>query len=100
MDGFPQRRASGVLVQSLPDGSTLLFDSLKGEAHPISESARLVWDACDGQHSLADLTEILVEIYDAPRDRVAVDVLSLVESLASIGLLESGGLLKSGGPPG
>ena len=84
----PSRR-DNVHIQDLPDGSALLYDTESTTAYPITESAAVVWRACDGECGVEAIIDQLEARYEAPRETIVSDVNSLIEDLTSKGLLES-----------
>ncbi len=79
----------GVQVQDLPDGSALLYDTEAAIAYPVTETAALVWRACDGTHSVEQIVEKLHAEFDAPQETIADDVSKLLDDLTSKGLIDS-----------
>ena len=84
----PKRREA-VEAQPLPDGSGLLFDPLTATAYPITESALLIWQSCDGDHTVTTILEDLEEHYEIDRPVLERDILLLLEDLTQRGLLEA-----------
>jgi hypothetical protein len=78
-----------VQVQDLPDGSALLYDTEKAIAYPVTETAALVWRACDGTHSLEQIVDKLHAEFDAARETIVDDVTKLIDDLASKGLIDA-----------
>jgi hypothetical protein len=85
--GRPRRRLD-IVSERLPDGSMILLDPISFTAYPLSESAVVVWNACDGHHDPVTIVEELGDLYDAPRQRIEQDVESLLRHLRDLGLLE------------
>ena len=56
----------------------------------IDAMSTLVWQAFDGQSTVNELAEDLADIYQAPAEEIATDLIALCESLASHGLVLSG----------
>lgn len=77
-----------VHAERLPDGSAVLFDPSQGMAYPLTASAALVWDGCDGGCSVDELVDRVAERYDAPAEVIAADVALLLNDLGQKGLLE------------
>lgn len=50
----PYARQDGLVVTDLPD-ETLVYDLQRHKAHCLNRTAALVWRACDGQTSIANL---------------------------------------------
>jgi len=75
-------------VQEHPLGeSTFLVDTATGVTLILDRIGAVVWGALDGTASLADIVADLAEVFDAPEDRVAEDVLEFVKSMGQAGLL-------------
>jgi pyrroloquinoline quinone biosynthesis protein D len=83
-------KKDGVHTQKLPDGSTLLFDQESEKALAISQSAALIWEICDGEHSVDQLIEHLLATYDAPRETISADVRACIRELANVELVKLG----------
>jgi hypothetical protein len=73
----------------LPDGSAVLFDPRTEMAYPLTPTAAIVWETCDGDHTDAAMVEEIGTIFDAPADVIERDVASLLARLSEIGLLET-----------
>jgi hypothetical protein len=52
----PIARQNGIVVQEMPD-EVLVYDMESNKAHCLNQSAALVWKACDGSHSVADIVK-------------------------------------------
>jgi len=76
-------------MQSLPDGSALLYDTDSATAYPITESAAVAWMLSDGEHSIDEITDELEAQFDANRQTIASDLSNLFEDLQIKGLLQS-----------
>jgi hypothetical protein len=55
---------------------------------PLTATAAIVWEACDGDHTPAAMIEELGAVFDAPSDVIARDVQALLDHFTEIGLLE------------
>ena len=82
------RRRSDILAEFLPDGSAVLFDPRTEMAYPLTATAAVVWDTCDGAHTPAAMVDELAAVYDAPAEVLDRDVRALLVHLCEIGLLE------------
>jgi hypothetical protein len=85
------RQRSDIVTEHLPDGSAVLFDQGKTTAYPISASAAMLWDACDGTEPVTALVDRLVAVYDVPAELAARDVAMLLRDLEAKGLLATDG---------
>ena len=80
------RRRDDVQTEDLPDGSTLLFDSVSLMTYPISSSASLVWRACDGLHGIDEIVDQMESHYEVDRETAEKDVSKLLHDFAELGL--------------
>jgi len=71
----------------LPDGSVVLFDADAAMAHPISSSAALIWEQCDGSQTVDAIVEKVGAVYDAPAETIARDTEALLRHLSELGLI-------------
>ncbi len=55
---LPRMREDGLVIDDLPD-EVLVYDLERHEAHCLNRSAALVWRACDGRSSPADIARRL-----------------------------------------
>ena len=55
---FPVARKNGLVVQEVP-GELLVYDLDTNKAHCLNETAAIVWKACDGANSIADIAKIV-----------------------------------------
>lgn len=84
-------RNSDIESKLLPDGYLVLFNPKTDWAHTVNPSAALVWEFCDGTHTVADIVDELVAVIE-PADAQALtdEVTSLVQALTREGILTSG----------
>ena len=71
---LPVARTQNLIIKELPD-ETLIYDLESDQAHCLNLTAALAWKNCDGSHSIADLTQLLIV-------RLGVDVAEDVVWLA------------------
>jgi hypothetical protein len=55
----------------------------------LNDTGSRIWDLLDGQHSLSDIQEILVQEYDVSREVAETDVAEIIEQLQEIGMLRA-----------
>jgi len=84
-------RAEGAYHHPLPDGSGLLFDKASQTAYPITESARLIWELCDGDHDFDQIVAAVETKYDVDHETAENDAKLLLEDLLQKGLLADRG---------
>ena len=76
---LPRMREHGLVIDDLPD-EVLLYDLERHEAHCLNHSAALVWRACDGQRTPAEIARRLTAELDAPfREELVLLALSQLE---------------------
>ena len=72
----------------LPDGYLVLFNTKTDWALTLNPSAALVWDFCDGAHSLPEIVaELAAATESADKAVLKAEVESLVQQLARDSLL-------------
>jgi hypothetical protein len=82
------RQRPDVLSEYLADGSAVVYDPQTGLAHPLTSTAAIVWEQCDGTHTAAEMVEALASVFDAPAAVIERDVQALLGQLSEVGLLE------------
>lgn len=91
-EGRPVAKTDEVLSTRLSSGEIVVFDRKRNRAHALNPAAATIWNGCDGEHTVADLAELLSRETGTEADAEVVR-LSLAE-LERLGLLER----SAGGP--
>jgi thiol-disulfide isomerase/thioredoxin len=91
-EGFVPRVRPDVIFVEL-DGELVITaclndDDQQFDTHWLDRIASVIWRCFDGQSSLGDLADDLSKAFDADRDTVLRDVVSLTRTLGEGGLLE------------
>ncbi len=68
---LPRAREAGLVIQELPD-EVLVYDQDTHQAHCLNPTARLVWQHCDGETSVAQMVRILEQELPPPVEEAAV----------------------------
>jgi hypothetical protein len=55
----------------------------------LNETGARIWNLLDGQRSLADIVEILVQEYLVESDTVQADIVEIVDQLRDLGMLRA-----------
>ncbi len=85
---LPRLRAHDLVVHDLPD-EVLVYDRRTDQAHCLNHTAALVWRACDGTRTPAEIARRLTTTLDT---RVSEDlVLLALDQLDAFQLLEASG---------
>jgi hypothetical protein len=81
---------SDVLLKDL-GRETLIYSARKKEMHILNPSARLIWNLCDGQHSLGDIELALRKQFSISDGRdVRGDILATLDIFQEKELLDDG----------
>lgn len=81
----PLARKDDIITQEMPN-ETLVYDLKTHKAHCLNKTAALVWNRCDGNSTIEEITERLANELNSPID-ISIVLLS-IESLSAAGLLE------------
>ncbi len=82
-------RRSDVTVYEIDD-DLLIYDPTTGDTHRLNDTARHVWQHCDGQCNLAGLAHDLTQTYEVSLDEAQQQVNRLVAELAQRRLVRPG----------
>jgi hypothetical protein len=84
-------RRGEVDANPLPDETVLLFQKDTSLAVPINQVGAAIWEMCDGAHTVDQIVDELVEIYDQDRSRIELDVRTFLDELIRLGLVDGPG---------
>jgi hypothetical protein len=83
----PLVHCTDVIAQ--PSGESLvLFQMESGKYFSLNESGARIWECCDGSRTAEEITDLLMEEYDAS-PQVSNDVTILLQQLVEKGLLKA-----------
>ena len=74
-------RRADVTVYEIDD-DLLIYDPTTGDTHRLNDTARYVWQHCDGQRDLAGLAHDRTRVYEVSLDEAQQHVNRLVAELA------------------
>jgi len=67
----------------------LLYDPSTDKVHTLNATASLIWNLCDGKHSLKEIKKAIYENFSIKETmEVEKDILENLEELQELGLLE------------
>jgi hypothetical protein len=90
----PIARKNGLVIQDMPD-EVLVYDVNANKAHCLNSSAAVVWKACDGSNSIADIVN---EFEKSGHGKVNNDFVWLaIDQLNEKGLIEGSPRLGNSG---
>jgi len=82
---YPLQRP-GIIAQHVLD-EMVLYDSEKEEGYSLNQSARGIWDLCDGQHTILDICNELAVPLSLEPNLLHDDVLITIRQLAAMNLI-------------
>lgn len=77
-DDIVSREIEGELV-IVPIASGI--GDLEDELYTLNDTGRAIWQRLDGKKTLGEISTELTQLFDAPADRIASDVLGLMTEL-------------------
>lgn len=84
-------RKPDITIKNL-GSETLLYGSDQKILHVLNSTAKLIWDLCDGQHSLVEIEQALRSNFSVPAAHdVMVDIEKTLEIFATKDLLHGNG---------
>jgi hypothetical protein len=84
---FQAAKACGNPDRAIAGRQRELFDADAAMAHPISASAALIWEECNGSQTIEAIVEKVGAVYDAPAETIARDAEALLRHLSELGLI-------------
>jgi PqqD family protein of HPr-rel-A system len=86
------------VVLSRTGDEAVLIDEKRGSAHVVNHTAAELWELCDGEPTVPELTEALADAYGVERSAgarssVRQDVERMLTLFGELGLVESGSAL-------
>ena len=64
-----------------------IYDPSTGSVHLLNETARAIWDLCDGETTVEEMVTAIVELCGMHRDIVIEDVDRILTEFGAAGLL-------------
>jgi len=69
-------------------GETIVLDRTTNQVHQLNATASLVWQRCDGQHTVAEIAKALTEAFEVDRDTARDAVVEALRQFDQLGLLD------------
>lgn len=66
-----------------------VFDPVTGHLHLLNETARAIWELCDGETTPDEMVRAICELSGLPDEVVEEDVHRALSEFESLGLLEA-----------
>jgi Coenzyme PQQ synthesis protein D (PqqD) len=70
--------------------SAVLLDPRSGRYYSLTDVGARIWELCDGQRTLDEITREIAAEYEAAPETIRADIVELLQELESEGLLASG----------
>lgn len=86
--GTRPRRVGTVRAFPLGEAEMMLMHDGRQVIHTLNASAWAIWDLCDGEHSVGEITRILAADVERAAAELEGDVRGTIARLGSLGLLE------------
>lgn len=86
---IPCPRPNVVLLRT-PDGGVLI-DEATGNRYTLNATAAQAWELCDGQRTLDDIADALLDCYEATPEEVWESLDAFVAQLREMHMLEQRG---------
>jgi hypothetical protein len=77
----------GYLLESI-DNELLLYHPAETQVMYCNNTASLIWQLCDGQRSLQEIIELLIDAYPAAADTIAGDVQATIQQFLEHGAIQ------------
>lgn len=81
-------RQSGDCLLETMGNDVLLYVPSTASAVQLNDSSRIVWQLCDGEHTVGDIIEVLCDIYPDQSGQIPEDVRRAIEMLWDNQVLE------------
>lgn len=69
------------------DDELMMYNPADGATHALNLTAALVWESCDGAHTLDEIAQELAGDFKVPLPRARADVDTVIGKLYHLGLL-------------
>ena len=66
----------------------VVLDRRSERIHQLNSTASFIWDRCDGDRSVEQIADGMMEAFEVDRDTAAQGVADTVRQFADLGLLE------------
>ena len=87
MDSTSRPERIGQVWTRLEGDETAIFDPSSGRLMRLNPSARAIWELCDGETTVDEVVDALVELTGRPKAEVISEVKATLDQLLSLGLV-------------
>lgn len=82
------RRKSGYRLEMM-DGELLLFHPVDTRIIYCNDTASVIWQLCNGEHTVEEIIELLSDAYPEAASRLSSDVVETLEEFQRFGAIET-----------
>ena len=75
------------IIASEVDGEILMMSVDQGRYFVLDDTGKEIWQQLAQPRPLADLTDCVALLYDAPRDEIAADIQAFVTNMVGLGVI-------------
>jgi hypothetical protein len=81
------RRESGYLLETI-DNELLLYHPAETKVMYCNQTASLIWQLCDGERTVQQIVDLLVDAYPEAAEEIARDVRATLQQFADHGAIQ------------
>lgn len=81
-------RRLGELTGEAGQDGWAVYDPASDEVHLLNQSAKAIWELCDGKTTTSEMSEAISEVTGLDLDMAIADVDETINRLRSLGLVE------------
>lgn len=82
-------KKSDLILKDLGD-EFLIYSAENKELHVINQTARLIWEMCDGEHSVNDMESEIRAHFSVPQEMsIVTDIRNTINTFQEKGLLKN-----------
>jgi len=70
------------------DGEVVIYDQSQNKIHALNTTAAWIWRQCDAEHSLMDIINTMVKVFEVNPQQAEQDVRRTIAELSQLSLLE------------
>ncbi len=70
------------------EGESIIYSPHNPKGHYLNQTATLIWKCCDGKHDVEDMKKKVLELYEAEKEQVRVDVEEILSNFYEAKLLK------------
>ena len=80
-------RVEGIVLTEA-DEESILYDAKEGKVHILNRVGAFIWDLCNGENTLEDISRAVAESFEVDEETAQKDIKEFIEELQGMDLLE------------